>query len=176
MVINNPILFWTAFGAIGTTAGAIATAIAVIVALWQVKHAEKKKLRLVFSDDMKMVTEGSSEIEETVIRLRVVNVGNRDVVVETWGYRSHEKGGYMVLGFNQSRLMKNLNPKLPCELKKEDSLNLMIERANFIKQIKNGVDSVDFKKNRKIRFFVADSTGKEYYVKSKKTVGEIIKS
>ena len=42
MVINNPILFWTAFGAIGTTAGAIATAIAVIVALWQVKHAEKK--------------------------------------------------------------------------------------------------------------------------------------
>ena len=176
MVINNPILFWTAFGAIGTTAGAIATAIAVIVALWQVKHSEKKKLRLVFSDDMKMVTEGSSEIEETVIRLRVVNVGNRDVVVETWGYRSHEKGGYMVLGFNQSRLMKNLNPKLPCELKKEDSLNLMIERANFIKQIKNGVDSGDFKKNRKIRFFVADSTGKEYYVKSKKTVGEIIKS
>lgn len=82
----------------------------------------------------------------------------------------------MVLGFNQSRLMKNLNPKLPCELKKEDSLNLMIERANFIKQIKNGVDSGDFKKNRKIRFFVADSTGKEYYVKSKKTVGEIIKS
>ena len=39
-------LFWTAFGAIGGTFGALATAAAVIVALWQTKYANKKKLKI----------------------------------------------------------------------------------------------------------------------------------
>lgn len=41
-------LFWTAFGAIGGTLGALATFIAVIVALWQTKFSYKKKLQLSF--------------------------------------------------------------------------------------------------------------------------------
>ena len=36
-------LFWTIFGSIGTTIGSIATAAAVIVALWQTKFSNNKK-------------------------------------------------------------------------------------------------------------------------------------
>ena len=41
-------LFWTAFGAIGGTVGALATTAAVIVALWQTRYANKKNSRLKF--------------------------------------------------------------------------------------------------------------------------------
>lgn len=48
-------LFWTAFGAIGGTLGAIATTAAVIVALWQTKYANKKQLKVEFSDNIVVV-------------------------------------------------------------------------------------------------------------------------
>ena len=45
-------LFWTAFGAIGATVGSVATAAAVIVALWQTRISFKKKLQILqFSVD-----------------------------------------------------------------------------------------------------------------------------
>ena len=48
-------LFWTAFGAIGGTLGAVATTAAVIVALWQTKYANKKRLKVEFSDNIIVV-------------------------------------------------------------------------------------------------------------------------
>lgn len=54
-------LFWTAFGAIGGTVGAIATAAAVIVALWQTKYSYKKKLKISFSNNITIVPENGSE-------------------------------------------------------------------------------------------------------------------
>ena len=44
-------LFWTAFGAIGGTLGAVATTAAVVVALWQTKYSQKKIIKLTFSDN-----------------------------------------------------------------------------------------------------------------------------
>ena len=43
-------LFWTAFAAIGQAVGAIATAAAVIVTLWQVRYSNKKNLKMKFTD------------------------------------------------------------------------------------------------------------------------------
>lgn len=45
-------LFWNAFGAIGGTLGVLATIIAVIVALWQTKYSQKKKIKLCFNEDI----------------------------------------------------------------------------------------------------------------------------
>ena len=47
--INYWTLFWTAFGAIGGTLSAIATTAAVIVALWQTKYANRKKIKVEFN-------------------------------------------------------------------------------------------------------------------------------
>ena len=48
-------LIWTAFGAIGGTLGALATFVAVIVALWQTKLNYKKKVQLSFTDNITIV-------------------------------------------------------------------------------------------------------------------------
>ena len=58
-------LFWTAFGAIGGTLGALATFVAVIVALWQTKLNYKKKVQLSFTDNITIVPE--TEIHFAII-------------------------------------------------------------------------------------------------------------
>lgn len=47
-------LFWSAFGAIGGTLGAVATTAAVVVALWQTKYSQKKIIKLAFSDNFQL--------------------------------------------------------------------------------------------------------------------------
>lgn len=41
--MDKQVLFWTAFAAIGQAVGAVATAAAVIVTLWQIRYANAKK-------------------------------------------------------------------------------------------------------------------------------------
>lgn len=41
--MDKKILFWTAFAAIGQVVGAFATALAVIITLWQIKFFNRKK-------------------------------------------------------------------------------------------------------------------------------------
>lgn len=52
MIFMDWALFWNAFGAIGGTLGVLATTIAVIVALWQTKYSQKKKIKLCFNEDI----------------------------------------------------------------------------------------------------------------------------
>ena len=54
-------LFWTAFGAIGGTLGAVATTAAVVVALWQTKYSQKKIIKLGFSDYFQLYNPNTDE-------------------------------------------------------------------------------------------------------------------
>ena len=54
-------LFWTAFGAIGGTLGAVATTAAVVVALWQTKYSQKKIIKLGFSDNFQLYNPNTGE-------------------------------------------------------------------------------------------------------------------
>lgn len=77
-------LFWTAFGAIGATLGATATTAAVIVALWQTKYSQKKKLSFEFTDNFQLYNPNTGASLKFV-GLSVTNVGNRKVIIQTWG-------------------------------------------------------------------------------------------
>lgn len=81
-------LFWTAFGAIGGTLGAIATTAAVIVALWQTKYANKKQLKVEFSDNIVVVpSQGDlshlAELEP-LYRINIWNCISRWIIAETY--------------------------------------------------------------------------------------------
>jgi len=78
-------LFWNAFGAIGGTVGALATAGAVAVALWQTKFSQNKKLKVSFTDDIAVVPDGGNVVYRYV-GVSVVNIGNRDVILSSWGF------------------------------------------------------------------------------------------
>lgn len=107
-------LFWTAFGAIGGTVGAIATFTAVVVALWQTRISYKKKLQLSFTDDITVVSENGSDIYRFV-GVSVTNVGNRDVVIQSWGFLCHDKSKMLIVP-DTSRIGRKLQIQLPHKL------------------------------------------------------------
>ena len=78
--------FWTAFAAIGQAVGAIATAAAVIVALWQVRYANKKKLKMKFTDKNVVFSE-RGDSRYLFVNLSVTNIGNRNVTIRNWGMK-----------------------------------------------------------------------------------------
>lgn len=169
-------LFWTAFGAIGGTIGALATAAAVIVALWQVKHSEKKKLKLSFSDSMQMIPKDPSRSDSLYISLSILNIGNRNLIIQSWGFHYHNGKGHALLGFNQSPFLKMVNPQLPHSLPVENNMDLFLEKEYFIRALKEGIEKKMLNESQHISFFVTDSTGKVYETKTLKTVREMLAS
>ena len=102
-------LFWDAFGAIGGTVGALATAAAVIVALWQTKFSVRKKLKLSFDPHTVVMTPQNQKVR--FVSLTVVNIGNRDVVIQKWGFRVGKKNYVIFCGAFSDR--KNNYTKTP---------------------------------------------------------------
>ena len=123
---------------------------------------------------MEMISQGSNVPEETLICLSIVNIGNRKLIINQWGFDYHNKTGHALLGFNQSALIQLITPTLPRQLDVEDRIDLYLERKFFIKSLKEGIEKKKLSKSKKVSFFVTDSTGKIYRVKSQRTVFEMI--
>lgn len=118
--MDDKILFWTAFGAIGTTLGSFATALAVIVALWQTKYSTKKKLKLVYNDNIKIYDSVTSQVLNEYIGVTIINVGNRDVIISDWA---------MVIGKDvRQKIMTQLQGVLKVDLPKK----LEIEQSLYL--------------------------------------------
>ena len=71
-------LFWTAFGAIGTTLGSLITAIAVVVAVIQYKQPLKKQVKLTVGTSIPVY---GKELGEDCLSISLANTGIRDVVI-----------------------------------------------------------------------------------------------
>jgi len=70
-------LFWTAFGAIGTTLGSLITAVAVIVAISQYKQTVSKKIAI----SMKFEIVEYNSVKELLIGVSVTNTGTRNIII-----------------------------------------------------------------------------------------------
>jgi hypothetical protein len=123
-------LFWTAFGAIGGTLGAIATFVAVIVALWQTKFSYKKKLQLSFSDNITIVPENGNKFYHYV-GVTITNIGNRDVVIQNWGFELDD-GSQMLIVTDTSPFGRVLQVKLPYRLRLKKALHCIMRKLYFI--------------------------------------------
>ena len=170
-------LFWTAFGAIGSTIGSAATTIAVIVALWQTKYPYKKNLKLKFSDSTKIVSERNSNLP-MLVSLDIANIGNRDVHLKEWGIILMNKKRTIL--FSQfptdefpTVLKKSLFPEFPLHLPIDKTITLYFEQQLFLNAIFESVKEKDLKKHQQVKIYVMDSTGKKYYTKTQKTVMQL---
>lgn len=162
-------LFWSAFGAIGGTLGAFATAAAVIVALWQTKFSQRKKLKVEFIEDTAVVLQSSSSITK-FISVRVTNIGNRDVVIDSWGFVLNEETSMLILP-DASSLGKAIQVTLPHKLALEESISLYYRKELFAAAVTENCNNHNLNALKPIKFYVTDSTGKKYYVETKKKAG-----
>lgn len=164
-------LFWTGFGAIGATVGALATATAVCVALWQTKYSQKKKLKLVFTDNSRVWNQRTGE-NENFISLSVINIGNRKVIIDAWGIKFKNREAIVVyMPEDASKFEAVLHRKMPIELDVEESTELTWSMTKFLNFLEANKDEI--KDDKSIKFYVRDTTGIRHCVKTKKTAGEI---
>ena len=165
-------LFWTAFGAIGGTFGAVATFAAVVVALWQTKNSYKKKLQLSFTDDIAVLPENGNGVYR-YIGVTVTNVGNRDVVIQNWGFICHDKSKMLIVP-DTSRIGRMLQTQLPHKLQVEEGLSLYYDKTLFRSALDEQIKKGSLNLKKRIKFYVTDSTSKVYYTLTKKTVKEML--
>lgn len=159
-------LFWSAIGAIGGTLGAIATTVAVIVALWQTKYNQKKKLKLDFFDNIKVYNPNTEEIFEFV-EVSITNIGNRKVIVRQWGVHLKRGSIAIIVPPNESGMEKFVCESLPKTLDLEESVDLRWRKDRFQSFLEcEYKDNINW--NKPLVFYVKDSTGKQYIVKTKK--------
>ncbi|GIK49592.1 MAG: hypothetical protein BroJett013_22890 [Alphaproteobacteria bacterium] len=83
--MDDAILFWTQFGAIGQAVGAIATAAAVVVSLWIVLSERRPRVKA--QAGLRMIIGGGAPAFD-IITITVTNVGLRTVTVSSLGWRT----------------------------------------------------------------------------------------
>lgn len=162
-------LFWTAFGAIGTTLGAIATALAVIVALWQTKFNQKKKIKLYFTDKFQLYNQNTGASVK-YIGVRVTNIGNRKLIIQNWGMHMKKGDVIIVKPTEVDRFERLAYTDLPRTLDLEEFIDLQWQIDRFKAFLQENKDNLDI--NKPLVFFVRDSTGKDYCVRTKNKARE----
>lgn len=166
-------LFWTAFGAIGATLGAMATAAAVIVALWQTKYANRKKLKIEFHDSTAVIPPGGDFSQKLgFVSISVTNIGNKQAQVCSWQFYSRDRRFVQIIP-DASLLSQRLAPPWPILLNPEEQSSQYIEKRLFYRFIKTEWEGY---KNRRGRLTMAviDSTNRIYKVKSEKTIAKYL--
>lgn len=164
-------LFWTAFGAIGGTVGALATAAAVIVALWQTKYNFKKKVKVRFTDNAMAIND---TLKQKLICVEVINIGNRDIIVQNWGIKTKKREYCIFTGAATNPFFRNLNKQLPYTVRIEELFSLYYPFDLFKKQANDLIETKEINPLDKVSFYFHDSTGKEYIVKTSKTAQQYV--
>ncbi len=152
--------------------GTIATFSAVVVALWQTKYANRKRLKCRFIEN-NTVCSGNFSQHKSYVGMDITNIGNKKVIVNSWGIKTPNQFLLILTNIenfpNADIFDKSISVKTPYDLDVERNITFFYAKDLFHKQIKNLIDSGEIKGNKPILFIVKDSTGKEYKVKSKKS-------
>lgn len=151
-----------------TALGSVGTVGAVIVALWQSKFNNRKKIKLKISTVAQVVQDARSgkfeEVSHMFFVLDAVNIGNRDVIITSWG-----------LCFSNNFKLQILNIEIkqfPVKIGIEESFSLkasILQMRNTLLQHENEIKRM----KQKLKFYVTDTTGKMHKIKLNKTCLQI---
>ncbi|MCI6195220.1 MAG: hypothetical protein MR651_09625 [Faecalibacterium sp.] len=155
-------MFWQA-------ASAIATAFAAIIALWQTRYQNRKKVKITFNESVIYAFGGSLELADKCqyVSLDVVNTGNRKIIISSYGIKLPDGYKWVIL---QEPTPAGII-KLPAELDIEQCVSFAWKKDKFIMQLQN---LSDYPRNKKIPFFVQDTAGTYYIFKSPKTIQQYL--
>ena len=164
-------LFWNAFGAIGGTVGALATTGAIVVALWQTKIAYQKKVKLSINENCELLSENWGV--KSYIGVTIANAGNRDVVIQRWGYEL-EDGTIYVIERDLSLAGRFFQPQLPHKLALEECITLYYDKKLFLDIMSELIEKGKVNENKMVKFYVEDGTGGKYVITTNKTIRELL--
>lgn len=160
--------FWSMWGALSTTASAIATFLAVFVALWQSKIAVKKRLKV----ELKQAFTLPEKVN--YIQLDISNHSNREIIVDSWTWEYRDKST-VVFSNNVCRFISmNDFVELPFILKPECNLKILCPKKQVSLCLREAVMNKTASLSDELKIYVSDTTGDKYYCKSRLKVSAYV--
>ena len=160
-------LFWSAFGAIGTTVGSMITAIAVVVAVYQYKQPLKKRILITFNSGLLVFPLDDSDDE--IYSINVGNIGIRPVVLTNIYFKVGKKK--LVLNNLEHADLSKI--QFPCTLNQEEAVAMHISRLRLKSVLGKLIAENKISGKAKIQIQVTDTTGGEYIHKTKCKASQI---
>ena len=157
-------MFWQAASAIATTA-------AVIVALWQTKYVNKKRVKLIYGEQFRYsrkIQENRETYHYTTID--IVNTGNRKIVVQQLGVELPDGFRY---NLNEDIEFDRPLCCFPIELEPEQFIKCLWLNDDFRDLL---VTRHLHENNKRITFYIQDSAGIYYKRKTTKTPKQFLEA
>ena len=160
-------VFWSAFGAIGTTIGSLITAGAVVVAVKQYKQPITKLIKVGFNSSFVM------DMNKNPMELYTLSIKNR-------GVRPVTINGIYTKGYKQNLFMNLMQSKFveykifPVDVQPEECVNFYFEASKFRETLREMSQNKYLKKGQKLIVFAQDSLGDEYYCDTKIKVKKLV--
>ena len=161
-------LFWSAFGAIGTTLGSLITAGAVVVAVKQYKQPLKKILKVKFTSAVSC-DEFGNPLHFYCISIN--NMGVRVVQINSLCIHGRKKK----LWINNAQFESNAKINLPVKIEPEENKDFLFEVDHFRHAIRQAVDDNILRRRQRLVILVTDSLGDKYFCKTNISIGRLIK-
>ncbi len=162
-------IFWSAFGAIGTTIGSLLTAGAVLIAVKQYKQPLEKIVKVEFKAAISLDTISSKPLNFYCITVK--NKGIRHVQINSINIQGNKK----ILWINNAQYDHSYTKiNLPVKIAPEESIDFFFEVGDFKIQLKKAVENKVFKEKQKLVIFITDSLGDNYFCKTKIAINKII--
>ena len=160
-------IFWSAFGAIGTTLGSLITAGAVVVAVKQYKQPLNKIIKVDVSSAV------SSFLGRGIAFycVSIKNKGLRQVYINSINLKGNGKN----LWLNNAQYHLYEKIVFPVKIEPEECKDIYFEVDSFRNEVKKAVDEKVLKRHQKLVFYAIDSFGKKYYCRTNVKVKELIK-
>ena len=136
------------------------------------KYSQKKIIKLAFSDNFQLYNPNTGESVK-FIGISVTNTGNRKVIIRTWGVHLKEGSAIVMPPLDANGIEKMAYTKLPQTLDLEESIDLQWQKDKFQLFLEANEDNIE--KSKPLVFYVNDSTGKQYTVKTKKNASYYFK-
>lgn len=146
-----------------TGLGVAATFSAVAVALWQIKYANKKKLKMQFFKNNTVVNPSTGD-KKLYVGMNISNIGNKKVIIMNWGLKLNSNNFLLILtsGFEKDFFDKAVSKETPVVIEPEESITFFYSKKLFEKMLTEYIEKGEIDRNQKIIFLVHDSTGKAY--------------
>lgn len=172
MLVSCEALDWTAISALANIAMAIATFAAVIVSLWMGVIQTKPRIRLRFAT-AHIMESVSGRIVDRVIVLEVLNGGNVDIVVGSWGMVFGRRQYMQVAG----HLVDPADPlyaSLPKRVAPGDEISLRMPSGDLREALLMYMEEGQAKLGDRLELYVCYGGGKIKKIKSKETIGDLL--
>lgn len=146
-----------------TGLGVVATFSAVVVALWQTKYANKKKLKCKFIKDNTVVNPSTGD-KKLYVGMSISNIGNKKVILTNWGLKLTGNNFLLILtsGVEKDFFDKAVSKETPIAIEPEENITFFYSKELFKKLLAEHIEQNEIDKNKKVTFLIHDSTGKTY--------------